>query len=109
MTAVSTFSANRQGSKKPGKYEAFPEFGDAQLNHSGACLTVALAIAVALDKTLGVILAKAGTRQQPDFHLHQPPGGKGDHVAQSIRIGALPISERKFIMVSVIVSSSAKS
>jgi hypothetical protein len=30
-----------------------------------------------------------GARQAADLHLHQSLGGKGDHVAQNIRVGSL--------------------
>ena len=75
--------------EKAGKVAALAQFGDAQFDRAGAGLPVAIAIAVALDEPVGGFLAVRGARQAANLHLHQPPGGIGDHVAQNIRIRGL--------------------
>jgi hypothetical protein len=75
--------------QKAGKIAALAQLGDAQFHRSRAGLPVAVAIAVALDKPIGGLLAVARTRQAADLHLHQPPGGKRDHLAQNIRVRGL--------------------
>jgi hypothetical protein len=86
----------RRGSRKLGKYESLRSFGrtnaphspcDAQLNRAGPRLPIPVAIAVALDEPVGRTLAVACAGLGADFHLHQPLGGEGDHLAQNIRVG----------------------
>jgi hypothetical protein len=80
----------------------FAQLGDAQLNRTGSCLPIAVAIAVALHQPGRALLAMAGAGQRPDLDLHQPLGGKGDHLAQGIGVGVFSTSERRFIISSVI-------
>jgi hypothetical protein len=50
---------------------------------------VSLAVAVALRQALRALLAQAGAGQAAYLQLHQPLGGKADHLAQKIGISAL--------------------
>ena len=75
--------------EKAGKIAALAQLRDAQFDCAGAGLPVAIAIAVALDKPIGGLFAVTGARQAAYLHLHQPPGGKRDHLAQNIRIRGL--------------------
>ena len=75
--------------QKAGEVASLPELGDAQLNGPGARLPVTLAVTIALNKPRGRLLAVASTRQAADFHLHQPLGSKGDHIAQNIGVRGL--------------------
>ena len=68
---------------------AFSQFGDAQLDRAGAGRPIALAVAVALRQPLGALLAIAGAGHAADLQLHQPLGGKADHLAQQIGVGRL--------------------
>ena len=68
---------------------ALPQLGDAQLDRPGAGLPVPVAIAVALRQPLGAALAIAGAGQALHLQLHQALGGKADHLAQQIGVGAL--------------------
>ena len=68
---------------------ALAQLGDAQLDRAGAGLPVAVAVAVALGQPLGALLAVAGAGQLADLQLHQPLGGKADHLAQQIGVGGL--------------------
>ena len=52
-------------------------------------LPVPITIAVALDQTLGALLAVGRASQAADLQLHQPFGRKADHLAQQIDVGAL--------------------
>ena len=47
------------------------------------------------------LLAIAGAGQATDLQLHQPLGGKADHLAQEIGVGGL-LHERRLIISSVI-------
>jgi hypothetical protein len=78
----------------------FAQLEDAQLNRTGSCLPIAVAIAVALHQPGRALLAMAGAGQRPDLDLHQPLGG--DHLAQGIGVGVFSTSERRFIISSVI-------
>ena len=68
---------------------ALAQLGDAQFNRSGARLPDAVAVAVTLGKPIGGLLAVAGARKGPDLQLHEPLGGKADHLAQQIGVGGL--------------------
>ena len=68
---------------------ALPELGDAQLDRPGPRLPVPVAVAVALGQPIRALLAIAGAGQPPHLQLHQPLGGKADHLAQQIGVGAL--------------------
>ena len=68
---------------------ALAQLGDTQLDCAGAGLPVAVAIAVALGEPLGAPLAIGRAGQPGDLHLHQPLGGKADHLAQQIGVGGL--------------------
>src|SRR5215204_5058962 len=75
--------------QEPGEVAALAQLGDAQLDHAGARLPDAVAIAVGLGKPIGALLAEAGASQASDFQLHQPLSGKADHLAQQIGVGGL--------------------
>ena len=62
---------------------------DTQLHGPGPCLPVALAVAVALGKPKGVLLAIARAGLRTDLKLHKLLGGKPDHLAKQIGVGAL--------------------
>ena len=68
---------------------ALAQLGDAQLDRAGARLPVAVAVAVALGQPLRALLAIAGAGQAAHLQLHQPLGGKADHLAQQIGVGGL--------------------
>ncbi len=68
---------------------ALPELRDAQLDGAGPRLPVAVAIAVALGRPQRVLLAIAGAGRRSHLQLHQPLGGKADHLAQQIGVGGL--------------------
>ena len=68
---------------------ALPQLGDAQLDRAGAGLPVPIAIAVALRQPLGALLAIGGAGQLADLQLHQPLGGKADHLAQQVGVRGL--------------------
>ena len=61
---------------------ALTQFGNAQLDRTGAGLPDPVAVAVALGQTLGVLLAVGRPGLAFDFQLHQPLGGKADHLPQ---------------------------
>src|SRR4029077_5752743 len=75
--------------KKAREIAALSELGDAQLHRAGPRFPVALPVAVALGQSQRVLLAIGRPGAGPYFHLHQSLGGKADHLAQQIRIGAL--------------------
>ncbi|MFK4495905.1 hypothetical protein ABIF86_000196 [Bradyrhizobium japonicum] len=60
-----------------------------QLDRAGAGLPAPIAVAVALDLSFLALLAVRGSGQALDLQLHQPVGGKADHLAQEISIGGL--------------------
>jgi hypothetical protein len=68
---------------------ALAQLGDAQLDRPGPGLPVAIAIAVTLGQTMGTLLPVRRAGQRADLQLHQPLGGKGDHIAQKIGVGGL--------------------
>jgi hypothetical protein len=68
---------------------ALPELGDVQLDRPGAGLPDPVAIAVALRQPVRRALAIAGAGQTLHLELHQPLGGKADHLAQQISVGTL--------------------
>jgi hypothetical protein len=65
---------------------SFAQLGNAQLDSASASLPVPAAVAIALHQAVWRLLAIRRSRRRADFHLHQPFGGKADHVAQNIRI-----------------------
>jgi hypothetical protein len=65
----------RWGSRKPGKYEPLRSFGDAQFDRAGPRLPDPVTIAVALDQTLGILLAVGCSGLAFDFQFHQPLRG----------------------------------
>ncbi|GGC94851.1 hypothetical protein GCM10010994_60710 [Chelatococcus reniformis] len=81
---------------------ALAQPGDAPLDRADAGVPVSLAIAVALRKALRALLAEAGPGQAADLQLHQPLGGKADHLAQRSASGLFSGSPRRFIISSVI-------
>ena len=82
---------------------ALPELGDAQLHRPGAGLPDPVAIAVALRQPVRRPLAIVGAGQALHLELHQALGGKADHLAQEIGVGALLQSSRRAMLSSVIV------
>ncbi len=68
---------------------ALAQLGDAQLHRAGPRLPRPVAVAIALGDPLRIALAMGGAGQTLDFQLHQALGGKADHLAQKIGIGAL--------------------
>ena len=68
---------------------ALAQLGDADLDRSGSRLPVAIAVAVALDEPIGRALSMPRPSPGPHLQLHQPLGGKADHLAQDIRIRGL--------------------
>ena len=68
---------------------ALAQLRDTQLHRAGAGLPVPLAVAVALNQALEVLLAIGGSGQPLDLQLHQPLGGKADHLAQQISVRGL--------------------
>jgi hypothetical protein len=81
---------------------ALAQLGDAQLHGAGARLPKAIAVAVALDQSLGALLAVNGAGQLLHFQLHQPLGSEADHVAQQIGVGVFSTSVFRLIIASVI-------
>lgn len=75
--------------QKARKVAALAQLRDAQLDRAGARLPVTVAIAVALDQSLGALLTVGRAGQATDLQLQQPFGRKADHLAQQIRVGAL--------------------
>jgi hypothetical protein len=76
----------RRGSRKPGEIATLAQLGDAQLDGVSAGFPAAIAIAVALRKPLAALLAVGGAGLVLDLELHQPLGGKTDHVAQDVGV-----------------------
>src|SRR6202011_3600841 len=72
-----------------GEVAALAQLGDAQRHGAGPRLPGAIAVAVALYQAGRALLAMAGARQRADLDLHQPLGGKRDHLAQKIGVGCL--------------------
>ena len=68
---------------------AAPELRDPELHRPGPGLPVPLPIAVPLVHPLGAALAMAGAAGPIGIQLHQPMGGKADHLAQKRRVRAL--------------------
>ena len=75
--------------EEAGEVAALAQLGDAQLDCAGTGLPVTFAVAIALDEPGGRLLAVARAGQAADLHLHQPLGGKRDHVAQNIGVRGL--------------------
>ena len=93
---VGLLDHSRQGllGHPPGLQEAgivrpLAQLGDAQLHRTSPRLPVSVTIAVALDQSLGALLAVGRTGQAAHLQFHQPLGRKADHLAQQIRVGAL--------------------
>ncbi len=68
---------------------ASPELGDPELDGAGPGLPVPIAVAVALRQPLGALLAIGRTGELADLQLHQPLGGKADHLAQQVGVRSL--------------------
>lgn len=66
-------------------------------------LPVTLTVTVALDKPARRLLTVASAGQVAHLHLHQPLGGKRDHVPLNIRVRVFSTSQRRCIIGSVIV------
>ena len=60
-----------------------------KLDRAGARLPVPVAVAVALGEPVGRTLAVRRAGLGADFHLHQPLGGEGDHIAKNVGVGGL--------------------
>jgi len=68
---------------------AAAQLGDAQFDRPGPGLPITIAIAITLCQTGGALLAVRRACQRADLELHQPLGGKSDHIAQYIRVRGL--------------------
>jgi hypothetical protein len=85
---------------------ALAQLGNAQLNRAGAGLPGPVTVAVALHQALGALLAVTGAGEGADLQLHQPFGGKADHLTQQVGVRVFSTSARRFIISSVIGGSS---
>ena len=78
------------GLREARQIAALAQAWDAQRHRPCPGLPVALAVAVAVDKALiGLALTMPGAGQRRHLQLHQPLGGKTDHLAQQIGISPL--------------------
>ena len=68
---------------------AAPELRDPELHRPGPGLPVPLAVTVPLVHPLRAALAMGGTTGPLRIQLHQPMGGKADHLPQKRRVRAL--------------------
>jgi hypothetical protein len=68
---------------------SLPELGDVQIDRPGAGLPRPVAVPVALRQPVPRALAIGGAGQALHLELHQPLGGKADHLAQEIGVAAL--------------------
>jgi hypothetical protein len=66
--------------QEAGKIAAGAQLGDAQLDRAGPRLPDPVAVAVALGAAFEALLAVSRAGQRADLHLHQPLGGKADHL-----------------------------
>jgi hypothetical protein len=79
----------RRGSRKPGKYEPLRSLGIRSSTAPARVSQIPVAVAVALGQTLGILLAVGRSGLAFDFQLHQPLGGKADHLAQQVGVWGL--------------------
>ena len=77
------------GFEEAGKVRPLAKLGDAKLHRPRSRLPVAVAVAIALDQSFGVLLAVGGPGQRPYLQRHEPFGGVPDHLTQQVRIGRL--------------------
>jgi hypothetical protein len=63
------------------KIRALAQLGNAQLDGPGPRLPVAVTVAVALDQSIGALLAVRGAGHAAHLQLHHPVRGKADHLA----------------------------
>jgi hypothetical protein len=68
---------------------AFAQPRDLQVDAACARVPGALAVAVAVDEAPGVSIAMRRTGAGLDLRLHQPVGGKRQHLTHQVAIGAL--------------------
>jgi len=68
---------------------AIAQLWDAQFDRAGAGLPNPVAVAVALGQALRVLLPIGRPGLAFNFQLHQPLGGKADHLAQQIGVRGL--------------------
>jgi hypothetical protein len=75
--------------QETGKVAALAQLRNAQLYRTGPGLPVPVAVAIALDQPLGALLTVSRAGQAAHLQLHQPLGGKANHLAQQIGVGTL--------------------
>jgi len=68
---------------------ATAQLGYTQLDGAGPRLPVAITVAVALHQAVGILRTMRRACQRADLQLHQPLGGKSDHLAQQIGVRGL--------------------
>lgn len=73
---------------------------------AGADLPETVAVAFTLRKTLGALLAIGRPGRAFEFRLHQPLGGKADHLVQEIGFRGL-LHERSQVIISSVVGGSS--
>ena len=71
------------------KIGALAQLRDLEIDGAGARLPGAITVAVAMVGALSAALVAAGIAQAVGFQLHQPVGGKPDHLVQQIGVGGL--------------------
>jgi len=75
--------------QEAGEVRALAQLRDAQFDRASPRLPVSVTVAVALDQSLGALLAVGRAGQAAHFQLHQSLGCKTDHLAQQIGVGTL--------------------
>ena len=89
MTAVRAFSAVRRGSRKAGKYEPLRSFGMASSIRPARVSQPARGSRSGGWSGPGVRAPRRGAGELLDLGRHQPLGGKGQQLADQVRVGAL--------------------
>jgi len=77
------------GFQKTREIPALAQLRNAQFDLAGSRLPVPVAVTIPLDQSLGRPFTRAGARQSLNFQLHQPLGGKVDHVSKHVGIWVL--------------------
>lgn len=75
--------------QKAREIRAFAELRDTQLDRPGARLPDSIAVAVALRQPLPALLAPRRSGLAAHVNLHEPLGGKAEHLTQQISVGRL--------------------
>jgi hypothetical protein len=68
--------------KEAREIAALAQLRDAKLDGSSSRLPIAVTVAIALSEPHRVLLAEVSTRGRADLQLHQPLGGKANHLTQ---------------------------